>query len=47
MRRRDPVIFMDPGLFNLLKVPAYLIVGAAGIAWLVGWALKWFGPPNN
>jgi hypothetical protein len=35
---------MDPGLFNLLKVLAYLIVGTVGIVALGGWALRRFGP---
>jgi hypothetical protein len=43
---RDSAIFMDPGLFNLLKVLAYLIAGTIGIGALGGWALKRFGPPK-
>ncbi len=38
---------MDPGLFNLLKVLAYLVVGTVGIVALAGWALKRFGPPKK
>jgi hypothetical protein len=38
---------MDPDLFNLIKVVAYLIVGTLGIALLAGWAMKRFGPPKK
>ncbi len=38
---------MDPGLFNLLKVLAFLIVGIVGIVLLAGWALKRFGLPKK
>jgi hypothetical protein len=38
---------MDPELFNLLKVVAYLILGTVSIALLAGWAMKRFGPPKK
>ena len=44
--RRNPAKIMNPELFNLLKVLAYLIVAAVGIILLAGWALKRFGPPK-
>jgi hypothetical protein len=39
--------FMDSGLFNLLKVLAYLVVSTVGIVALAGWALNRFGPPKK
>jgi len=35
---------MNPEIINNLMVLAYLIGGTAGIAWLMGWALKRFVP---
>ena len=38
---------MNAEFFSLLLVPVYLVAGTAGIALLVGWALKRFGSPGQ
>jgi hypothetical protein len=37
---------VDAAFFNTLLLAAYFLIGTAGIVFLVGWALKRFGPPK-
>jgi hypothetical protein len=38
--------FVGATLLNMLLVLAYFLIGAAVIIFLLGWALKRFGPPK-
>ena len=38
---------MNADFVSILLVPVYLIVGTAGIALLMGWAMKRFGSPKK
>jgi hypothetical protein len=38
---------MKPEFVNVVLVLAYFVAGSAGIALLVGWALKRFGSPGQ
>jgi hypothetical protein len=37
---------VSAALLNLLLILAYFLIGAAGIIFPLGWALKRFGPPK-